>query len=401
MRILSVGNMYPPQNLGGYELVWREWVADALAAGHEVRVLTTDAEIGSAAGGDGAEPGDVRRELRWYWQEYGWPRASARRRWAIERHNARVFERTLAEFRPDAVTWWAMAGMSLSPIERVRRAGVPGVAVVYDYWLEYGPHVDAWARGFLTRPRAARLVSALTGQITQVDLVTGVHYVFGSDFVRRRGEAAWPTMRDSEVIRRAPPGVELFRAGPPPGEWGGRLLFVGRVNRDKGVHLAIEALAHLDPGTTLTIDGPGDAADLAEFTALVAEHGLTERVTFQRSARADLPAVYAAADAVLFTSVWAEPWGLVPLEAMAVGTPVVATGAGGSGEYLDEGQNALRFDPAEGPRALAARVRELAADADLRARLHAGGQRTVAEIASEGFNARVLAAVERAAAAHG
>jgi len=44
VRVLAVGNMYPPQHLGGYELVWQGAMRALREAGHEVRVLTTDDE---------------------------------------------------------------------------------------------------------------------------------------------------------------------------------------------------------------------------------------------------------------------------------------------------------------------------------------------------------------------
>lgn len=395
VRILSVGNMYPPQSLGGYELVWHSWVHAAEAQGHEVRVLTTDLALDGERFSGAELSADVRRDLRWYWHDYGWPRPSVRERWAVERHNARVFERELAGFRPDAVTWWAMAGMSLSPFERVRRARVPSVAVVYDYWLEYGPEVDAWLRPFLRRPRAARLLASLTGQITSVDLVSGVSYVFGSEYVQRRGQAAWPELGPSEVVLRAPPDVELFSPRPER-EWEGRLLYAGRVNREKGVDLAILALADLPADVTLVVDGPGSPDDVAALGSLASGHGLDGRVTFRHSERAELPQRFADADAILFPVRWHEPYGLVPIEAMAAGTPVVATGRGGSGEYLEDRGNALVFDPDDGPGALAGRVRELAGDPELRARLRAGGLRTVRALEEERFNDRVLATVERA-----
>ena len=46
MRVLCVGNMYPPHHLGGYELVWQRAVQALRAAGHGVRVLTTDVRFG-------------------------------------------------------------------------------------------------------------------------------------------------------------------------------------------------------------------------------------------------------------------------------------------------------------------------------------------------------------------
>jgi glycogen synthase len=113
--------------------------------------------------------------------------------------------------------------------------------------------------------------------------------------------------------------------------------------------------------------------------------------------REELPARYAAADAVLFPVRWREPWGVVPLEAMGVGRPVVATGRGGSGEYLRDGENALLFD-AEDPAALAARVERLASDEMLRARLRAGGLETARSHTAAAHDARATAVLEELAA---
>ena len=111
--------------------------------------------------------------------------------------------------------------------------------------------------------------------------------------------------------------------------------------------------------------------------------------------RAELPAEYEASDVVVFPVTWEEPWGLVPIEAMALGRPVVATGRGGSGEYLRDGENALVFPPSEAP-ALAAAVRRLADDPALRTRLREGGLATAPLHTEEVFNAAVVAELERA-----
>ena len=96
---------------------------------------------------------------------------------------------------------------------------------------------------------------------------------------------------------------------------------------------------------------------------------------------------------MLFPVLWEEPWGLVPLEAMAVGTPVIATGAGGSGEYLEDGVNCTIYAPREDPAALAAAVRGLAGDPPLRAKLRAGGLATADRFPESGFNAAVREAL--------
>src|SRR5258708_7305922 len=150
--------MYPPQYLGGYELIWQSAVAAERAAGHEVRVLTSDLDLGA----DEPDDADVHRELRWYWRDFEFPRLSLRERVRLERANAAVLDRHVEELQPDVVAWWAMGGMSLSLIERVRRAGLPAVALVIDDWLDYGPRVDAWVKLGARVPRAARVNEALT-----------------------------------------------------------------------------------------------------------------------------------------------------------------------------------------------------------------------------------------------
>src|SRR5205807_4900295 len=119
---------------------------------------------------------------------------------------------------------------------------------------------------------------------------------------------------------------------------------------------AIAALAALPPQATLTVAGGGEPAEIARLESLVTALGLGGRVRLigMRS-RDELISVYDAADVVLFPVRWREPWGLVPLEAMGLGRPVVATADGGPGEYLRDGENCLVVPPVQ-PRAIAQAV---------------------------------------------
>ena len=109
--------------------------------------------------------------------------------------------------------------------------------------------------------------------------------------------------------------------------------------------------------------------------------------------RAELPAVYDAHDATVFPVTWHEPWGLVPLEAMARGRPVVATARGGSAEYLRDGENCVLFEPGDAG-SLASALRRVAGDGELRDRLRKQGLATASEHTEARFHAAVASALE-------
>jgi glycosyltransferase involved in cell wall biosynthesis len=393
MRVLSIGNMYPPHHLGGYELVWEAATTALRDAGHQVRILTSDVRFSGGPQAAGSEQPDVHRDLRWYWHEHRFPRLGLRARLALERHNQGVLRRELSDLRPDVVTWWAMGGMSLSLIGQVAVAGLPAVAFVNDDWIVYGSQVDAWTRTFARHARLGRLVAAATGIPTRLDPGAVRHWVFCSEFVRQTAVRAEPAIRSTSV---APSGVsELFlKPGRPPREWAGRLLYVGRIDPRKGIDVAVAALALLPEPARLTVVGGGDDAERARLAEQVRRLGLERRVEMLGPRpREALRELYEAADAVVFPVRWAEPFGLVPLEAMGVGRPVLATGRGGSADYLVDGENCLLFDPDE-PATLAAAVQRLGGEPELRERLVAGGARTAPRYSEPRYNEAVRGAVE-------
>lgn len=382
MRILAVGSLYPPYHLGGYELVWQAAVGALRAKGHDVRVVAVDDRLGRAPAAD-EEPG-VHRELRWYWRDHEFPRRSWRERLALERHNHAVLRRHLADHGPHVVSWWSMGGLSLSLIESVRRAGVPAVGWVNDGWLIYGPQVDPWLEGWRGRLRPRRLGRVLTGVPTAVDLGAAARWVFCSEAMRRPALERVPRLRATAVLHQ---GVAPVFKAAEPAPWRGRLLYAGRVDERKGLLTLVDAVLGL-PEVTLRIVGVGDEATTRRLRERAAPAG--DRIAIEPAVeRPALVQVYADSDAVVFPVEWPEPWGLVPLEAMAVGRPVVATGRGGSAEYLRHESNALLFEAGDAD-ALRAALRRLGADPALRAMLRAGGLKTAGRLTEEAWTRNVV-----------
>ncbi|MBF6335894.1 glycosyltransferase [Nocardia abscessus] len=185
----------------------------------------------------------------------------------------------------------------------------------------------------------------------------------------------------SARISVVPCGVDLDRFTPDgPADRRGRthrLVSVGRMVRRKGFDLAIAALAQL-PDTELVIAGgeSGDDPEIRRLGGVAAEHGVAERVRLiGHVSRTAMPGLLRSADVVLCTP-WYEPFGIVPLEAMACGKPVVATAVGGLLDTVCDGTTGRLVAPAT-PEAVAAAVRPLLADPVLRETWGAAGLRRV------------------------
>jgi len=173
---------------------------------------------------------------------------------------------------------------------------------------------------------------------------------------------------DRRRISVVPCGVDLslFRPdGPalPRREGVRRLVTIGRLVERKGVGNVIAALAEL-PDAELIVAGGPDASgldsdrDVRRLRAVAAAAGVEDRVTFTgRFDRERVPAFLRSADAVVCVP-WYEPFGIVPLEAMACGTPVVATAVGGMIDSVVDGITGVHVPPRE-PATLAVALREL------------------------------------------
>jgi D-inositol-3-phosphate glycosyltransferase len=186
-------------------------------------------------------------------------------------------------------------------------------------------------------------------------------------------------------------------AGPSPAAVPGggnaarvRLLCVGRLVERKGVDDAIRALARLVAGerdepldVELAIVGGPPAGSLGcdpearRLSALAAGLGVADRVRLLgRVGPRELPARLRAADIVV-AAPWYEPFGIVPLEAMACGRPVVGSAVGGLLDSVVDGRTGLLVPPRD-PGALAAAIRALAVDPARREQLgRAGRQRSL------------------------
>lgn len=190
----------------------------------------------------------------------------------------------------------------------------------------------------------------------------------------------------ADRIRVVPCGVdtELFGPSGPLAVRGSRfrLLNVGRLVERKGVDTVLRALAGLVPAVDaelVVVGGPEPAGlagdpEVRRLRGLAARLGIADRVSFVgRLPAAAVAAQYRAADVVVATP-WYEPFGLVPLEAMACGAVFVGSAVGGLLDTVRDGETGLLVPPRD-PQTLAFQLRRLAGDDRLRARLGAAARR--------------------------
>jgi glycosyltransferase involved in cell wall biosynthesis len=169
-----------------------------------------------------------------------------------------------------------------------------------------------------------------------------------------------------------PDGPAAARGAAP------RILYVGRMVERKGIGNLITALPGV-PGAELVIaGGPApelldDDPDIRRLRGLADKHGVRPRVRFLgRVEHAMLPELYRSADVVACVP-WYEPFGIVPVEAMACGVPVVVAAVGGLTDTVIDNVTGVHVPPRR-PASIAAALRDLLDDPERRRQLAQAGR---------------------------
>ena len=180
----------------------------------------------------------------------------------------------------------------------------------------------------------------------------------------------------SPPLQELPPRDELKRR---LGLNGATLAFAGRLTAQKSLGVAVEAVARTD-GVVLLVAGEGP--DREPLERLAGELGIAERIRFLGpQPRERVLELFHAADAAILSSSW-ENFPHTVVEALTVGTPVLATRAGGVAELVAHERNGLLVDQ-DDPEALGAAIRRFFEDGELRERLRAAAAPSVAAYAPE------------------
>ncbi|WP_298585707.1 glycosyltransferase [uncultured Kocuria sp.] len=270
-------------------------------------------------------------------------------------------ERAVSAFRPDVVhavnpVWFGAWG-ALS----ARARGLPLLA---SFHTDVPQYLGVFGLGALRRP-VERWIRT-THNLAEVTLCTSGPMVERAAALGVRDVALWPKGVDTELFHpaKASPAMRRRLTDGHPGEH--LVLSVGRLSKEKSVEALLEPLRRL-PGTRLAVvgDGPHRAELERRFAG-------TPTVFPGRLAGEELAAAYASADVFAFPSS-TETLGLVALESLASGVPVVGARAGGIPFAVHDGRTGLLVPPGDAD-ALTHGLVRLLDDAGLRARMGAAGR---------------------------
>jgi glycogen(starch) synthase len=287
------------------------------------------------------------------------------------------------DFGTDMMAWTlamghAMIRAGLALKTRERRAAkpwVPDVVHAHD-WLVAHPaialaeHFDVPLISTIHATEAGRHSGWVAGRISRQVHAVEAWLVRESDYLitcsasmgEEITELFGPGLAESRVIRNGidaglwPFARRQVRQGPA------RLLYLGRLEYEKGVHDAIAALPRIrrsHPGTILAIAGDGTQLDFLLERAR--KHKVLKAIDFiGRVDHEQLVALLHDCDAAVLPSHY-EPFGIVALEAAATGAPLVTSNVGGLGEAVIDGETGMSFPPRD-VAALAGAVRAVLDD---------------------------------------
>ena len=402
---MLVADFYAPY-VGGVEQHVRSLAHGLAARDHDVTVVTTAVDRSQVGGSD---DGPVRVErIPTLSARLTGLHASADRPWAPPLPDPLAtlhLRRLIRRDRPEVVHGHDWLGRSASLW--CRRRG-PALVVTQHYFTRACARKDLWQ---VDRPcpgpglrRCLRCAATTYGTARAVPVVAGTW--LGARLDDRVAEVTVAVSRATATGNRTPPGYEvvpnllapgsalgagdadapgLDALGLPDGPF---LAFVGDLRPTKGFQVLLEAYARLVDPPPLVVVGERDRSSPEELPPGVVHIGtVPNELVVPLLARSAL---------VVVPSVWAEPFGIVAIEAMQAGRPVVASATGGLAELVDHGRTGLQV-PAGDPIALAQAVEELLADTEGAERMGRAGRAAVERFAPDAVVGRIEALYERAA----
>ncbi|MCQ2390306.1 MAG: glycosyltransferase family 4 protein [Kiritimatiellae bacterium] len=379
MRIAHIVRRYSRAEWGGTETVVWHTVEEQLARGHEPRIFATCAlqpEVPQQ------EQSDAQLSTYPYFYPY-WPMPAADRL-ALDKKGGSPYApalfRAVRDFHPDLIHIHAGGRLAAAAVRLAERIGVPTVMSLHG------------GAAVVPQRELEEMLRPLKGKFPYggiLDRLSGLHFdplrrVDAIVCISRAEERRLNEIYPGRKIRYVPNGVAAAPAVEPlDASAAPTILCVSRIDYQKNQLALVEALAKLPPPTRLVLVGPVTASWYCDrILTRVRELGLQDRFSLVRGlppGSRELESAFAQASVFALPSVH-EPFGIVALEAMQRGLPLVSSNVGGLPDFVVDGENGLLFDPADVD-ALARALGRVLNDASLALRLRAAGRVTAERFA--------------------
>lgn len=366
MKIAHVVRRFSRGEWGGTESVVANLVEGQRARGDEVRVFTTSA----------LQPASGTREAETFPYFYPYFPLSTSNRIALDKKGGNPYApalfRAVKAFRPDVIHVHACGRLACASIRLAERLGVPSVVTLHGGAL-------AVPEGEMKNMLAPIRHTFPYGGI--LDRLFGLHFdplsrVSAIVTCSREEASLLKTKYLASRVFHLPNGVRPETFAHEPIAKVKKVLCLSRVDYQKNQIALVELLA-ARPDLEVRLVGPVTSAWYRDkIRARAEELGVSSRLRIDPALAPNSPLfheAFAEADAFVLPSLH-EPFGIVALEAMQHGVPLVASTRGGLVDFVRDGENGLLFDPAA-PSALAAAFDRLTPETA--AKCAAGGYETV------------------------
>jgi len=381
MRILILSDLYPPYYKGGHEIRCKEVSEGLSKKGHKVFVLT------SRYGLTNKNINNNIFRLLYYLSTDNIKRYNKRyiqiKTAILGRVNYFITRKVIKYIRIDLVYVGQLTGVSIFPIKAIQNKNIPIVYHQGNYFF-----IDLVRYCILERNKIKKIYRKFIFGFDGKDKFDFSYIIVVSNAVKQRYvEAGFP---EDNISIIPPRGISLELACNKGKKALNivrkqlKLLYVGRITEEKGIHIAIESVGYLINilGTrelTLNIIGSGDREYIKKLNKLIKNLKLNEYIRFKGQIHYKLIIKeYDNNDVLLVPSVREEAFGLIILEAMSRGIPVIASNIGGIPEIIEDGRTGILVPP-RNPIKMAKAIKKLIEDPSLYEQISINGINEVKE----------------------
>ena len=324
MRIIVVSNLYPPYQLGGYEIACKNLVNGLRSLGHEVHVMTSPSHLD---GGGGQEHVSRCMELRAF-QPVTSDISHAHFESAASNYtNTSLLLDRIREFRPDCVFLFNIYGLGgLALLDALNSLEFPWVMYLMDRLPEMLQHrlnpalLALYQAGDFSLYRSGKFISISRHLLREITTMCRTGFPFDADFIPAWSDA---DERSRQRVHAADGTIRFVNAGA--------------LKPHKGIHIIIEAAALLKERTlrdfTINFYGEGDQG---YYIDLCKQNQVSSRVFFNGlRSQEELMRIYLDSDVFLFPTHHREPFAFAPVEAAAAGcVPIISNLCGNAERFV-------------------------------------------------------------------